>query len=410
MMVNMLLPRGEAQNIESILDSLENASRRPFMDETKAFIAALSSALLADTAAKRFPDIQALGYWTRPSMIERLERDFRAATPQRVVRAARGMVFHMPPANVDTLFVYSWLLSLLAGNSNIIRHSSRRSAQGELLLAILDSLFAAHLSVAESNAIVSYGHEDAITAAISRDCDMRVVWGGDVTVKHIRSIALAPHATDLAFANRFSMAAINAAHYLSLNDAQRRTVAEALFNDIYWFDQMACASPRMLVWIGDGDTTEAADSLWPLLDQVAQDKGYKVEPGAPLGKVSLSYRAAIDLEVSGIRRFDERLSVITLDSFKGFDAFRSETFGGGVVCEINLPELRALAPHINYRDQTLAQFGFTDDTLREFALALKGRGLDRIVPLGRSLDFDAVWDGEDLLFRFTRAVTLKPLV
>lgn len=410
MNVNLLLPGGNVQNIARILEALEDARRPPFADETKAFIAALSSVLLKDAGAKRFPEIQALGFWIRPAMIERLERDFRAATPQRVVRAARGLVFHLPPANVDTLFVYSWLLSLLAGNSNIIRLSSRRSAQGGLLLGILNRLFVDHPAIAGTNAIISYGHEDAITAAISRNCDARAVWGGDRTVAHIRAITLAPHAADLAFADRFSIAAINATHFLSLDDAERYAVAEAAFNDIYWFDQMACASPRLLVWIGEDNQAKAADCFWPLLDRVVQHKGYEVEPGTALSKTGLSYRAAIDLEVSGIRCFDGRLSVITLDSFEGFDAFRTETFGGGVVCEISLSALSALAPHVSCRDQTLAQFGFAGDVLRDFALTLNGRGLDRIVPLGRSLDFDPVWDGDDLLFRFTRAVTLNPLV
>ncbi|MFC6804089.1 acyl-CoA reductase [Deinococcus caeni] len=37
----------------------------------------------------------------------------------------RGLVFHVPPANVDTIFIYSWLMSVLAGNRNVIRLSSR---------------------------------------------------------------------------------------------------------------------------------------------------------------------------------------------------------------------------------------------------------------------------------------------
>ena len=46
--------------------------------------------------------------------------------PLFVIVAANALIaFHVTPANVDTLFVYSWVLSLLVGNANIVRLSSR---------------------------------------------------------------------------------------------------------------------------------------------------------------------------------------------------------------------------------------------------------------------------------------------
>src|SRR5229473_1854189 len=49
----------------------------------------------------------------------------RLLTPGGVRRFPRGLVFHVPPANVDTIFVYSWALSALAGNRNVVRISPR---------------------------------------------------------------------------------------------------------------------------------------------------------------------------------------------------------------------------------------------------------------------------------------------
>ena len=43
----------------------------------------------------------------------------------------RGLVFHVPPANVDTIFVYSWALSALAGNPNVVRISSRSAGAAD---------------------------------------------------------------------------------------------------------------------------------------------------------------------------------------------------------------------------------------------------------------------------------------
>jgi len=37
---------------------------------------------------------------------------------------------------------------------------------------------------------------------------------------------------------------------------------------------------------------------------------------------------------------------------------------------------------------------------------LTNRGIDRIVPIGHSLDFNAIWDGYDLVEQFSRKVTI----
>jgi hypothetical protein len=35
------------------------------------------------------------------------------------------------------------------------------------------------------------------------------------------------------------------------------------------------------------------------------------------------------------------------------------------------------------------------------------KGVDRIVPIGKTMDFDLIWDGYDLIERFTRTIDLK---
>jgi hypothetical protein len=58
------------------------------------------------------------------------------------------------------------------------------------------------------------------------------------------------------------------------------------------------------------------------------------------------------------------------------------------------------------RDQTVTHFGFTAPELTDFARAVAGAGIDRLVPIGEALTFAAVWDGYDLLREFTRVTTL----
>jgi hypothetical protein len=59
------------------------------------------------------------------------------------------------------------------------------------------------------------------------------------------------------------------------------------------------------------------------------------------------------------------------------------------------------------QDQTVSHFGIAPAELRAFAETLAGRGVDRIVPFGSALTFDAIWDGYDLPREFTRLTTLQ---
>ena len=62
---------------------------------------------------------------------------------------------------------------------------------------------------------------------------------------------------------------------------------------------------------------------------------------------------------------------------------------------------------IKRKDQTLSHFGFDHEEVRALARALNGRGIDRIVPIGRALQFHRYWDGYDLLRSFTRTVYVE---
>ena len=157
----------------------------------------------------------------------------------------RGLVFHLPPSNVDTIFIYSWLLSALAGNANIVRMSERATGAALAVCRLFNQIAKdADPLIAHTTAILRYGHEREITAAISALSDVRVIWGGDATVNTIRTIPLPPHATELTFPDRYSLSVLDAAQYCELDQAERQSLATQFYNDMYWFDQMACSSPQ----------------------------------------------------------------------------------------------------------------------------------------------------------------------
>lgn len=373
----------------------------PFDDRATAFLGELSGALLRG-AGRRHPELVALGYFLRPSELTRLASG--VADGADTVRAPRGLVLHVPPANVDTIFVYSWALSLLAGNANVVRLSERTegAAADALLAAVAASVAAADPVIAQGQRIVSYGHDDAVTAALSARCDMRVLWGGDAAVDRLRRFPLPPRARELTFPDRFSMAAVGAHEYLAMDDGEREQVAVGLFNDAYWFDQAACASPRLVVIVGTDD--EAATCRRDLFDRLAaviDGRGYRVDTSMAVEKRTAAAALALDGLVDAVDWRSNELVVLD-----GHGPVGRRHGGAGAFQVRVVRTLADVVPFVGRREQTLAHAGLAADELRSLARALNGCGIDRIVPIGQALSFGVVWDGEHLLDAFSRRVSL----
>jgi hypothetical protein len=109
----------------------------PFNDSIVEAVADLSRRIFLAGEARAYPELIALAYWMRRAEVVRLLEQFRALQSAERTLVRRGLVFHLPPRNVDTMFVYSWLLSALTGNRNVIRLPPERSASTEVLLRLL---------------------------------------------------------------------------------------------------------------------------------------------------------------------------------------------------------------------------------------------------------------------------------
>jgi hypothetical protein len=405
MNIRRLAPAAGLTELTGILAGLRSApALQPFSPGICDLAARLSRALFTDPRTRRLPDLQALAFQLRPAAIKALEESFRVTAGRHLLQP-RGLVFHLAPANVETMFVYSWLFAALMGNRNLVRISDRASDTSLLLCGIFDGVLAdAPDSVSRSAAIVQYGHEDAITAAISEACDVRVVWGGDATVRAIRAVPLAPRATELVFADRYSLAIILASAYQRLTATERSALAGQFFNDTFWFDQAACSSPRLVIWYGDPKASAlAAAAFFAELEAVVEKRGYAVDDGMRLERFTFGCRAALDGPVAELDRHHGNFETLTL---RELTPFCREHCGGGLLYQFHTQTLETLAGFIDRRDQTLSYFGFEDEDLDTLAQTVSARGIDRIVPIGRALDFDRYWDGYDLFLEFSRHVTV----
>jgi hypothetical protein len=258
--------------------------------------------------------------------------------------------------------------------------------------------------LSRSNRFVTYEHDAELTSAISAWCSHRVIWGGNVTVAALRPLPLNPHASERVFGSKFSYGVFASAPYLAASDEQRTKLAGAFFNDLFWFDQMACSSPHVLFWVGASRSFEPAVAAFEAgLEAEAARRRFVPPISSAVQRRSFAFGLAADADV--------RVS-LAHSAFLGARVLRAEglgreTCGGGFLRHYRLDRLDELAEYAEEGDQTVTHFGFEETDLRRVALRLGERGVDRIVPVGDALAFDPVWDGFDLIDDFTRRVRVK---
>jgi hypothetical protein len=368
------------------------------------FLAELSRRLLADHTNRRFPDVVAFAFWCRKAALESLAQKYR----DRGLRVGLGPVFHLAPSNVPINFAYSLAFGLLAGNTNIVRLPSRHSDQVDIIVSALTRLLddTRHAGLAGTIHLLRYDHNDHITGYWLANTLGRVIWGGDETIAHMRSLPTHPRSRELAFPDRYSLCAMRADALLALNPGQTIELATRLVNDVILMDQNACSSPHLVAWVGDRATVDRARAaFWPLVEQIAADR-YALEPIQAMDKLVGLCREIIESEnIEALYLPHPSLSRVVLSSMADDPCKQRVHFG--TLHEAFLESLNAMARVIDPRFQTLAYFGFTTKELEGFVRNCHLQGIDRIVPIGQAHQMDFVWDGHELLTALSRVVDIR---
>jgi len=403
--VQSLIPR-EHVEVAELIQGIQHAKRlRPFSNQLVELCGYFAAALASDPEARVYPELVALAFWMRKAEIKALERGFAELETQELIRVPRGLVFHIPPANVDVMFVYSWFFSLLCGNRNVVRLSHTRARSTDILIRTLGDVMAqcAPTEIRDGNRFIEYGHEEEINSALSDACDARVIWGGDRTIVAFRRYETPPRAVDLVFADRFSLSLLRAEAVLGLDEAGIDRLAEEFYNDAFWYHQLACSSPRLVLWYGKERQCRAAgDRLFSKLATVVAAKGYVLPPAARMSRFAFECEAAIARPVAGRRDYGNAFTTIRLASLEGFDRHHC---GAGLFFEYYTDSLPGLSSFWSSKDQTIDHFGFSATELRDAVMAWNG-GIDRMVPIGQALRFSRYWDGMDLLVELTRCINV----
>ncbi len=372
----------------------------PFSDNSIDFLDELSIVLRQSPESKIYPDLMAFSFWCRKENLNIMKRKLN----NNHQRLGRGLAFHISPSNVPLNFGYSFIFGLLSGNSNIIKVPSDEFPQAEFFYNTLNDLLKKKkfTSLFDNTAFVKYDKKSDITEYFSSICDVRVIWGGDLTIKNVQEYQTPVRCIDLTFSDRYSLCLINMDKLSALTTTELNKVVKLFYNDIFLMDQNACSSPHIIIWLG-AKKKNSKNKFWKLLEKCAKNN-YTIESITTMDKYTRLCKTAIEINVPiDFKNYDNYVYRISLKEIpSNIDQFRGNC---GFIFEYGISDLDEIRHIINKKYQTMTYFGVDKLLLVEFVIKNKLNGIDRIVPVGKALDIDLIWDGYDIINSMSRIIT-----
>ncbi|OOB80298.1 MAG: hypothetical protein BEN19_05740 [Epulopiscium sp. Nuni2H_MBin003] len=363
----------------------------PFYAEVCDFLDKLSNILMKNNG--QYPDIITFAFFCRKSNINKLKNQYDVTN-----RLGVGLAFHIAPSNVAINFAYSLVSALLAGNASIIKVSSKEFEQTDLIIKALMQI--KNHKIASYITIIKYDSNNIeVTKYLSEICDARIIWGGDETIKKIRQHKLAPRAFDITFANRYSIAIFEA--NAVLNDVDK--ICNNFYNDTYLYNQTACTSPQLIYWLGtENQIILAKQKFWETFHKYVAYR-YKLEDVMVIDKYINTCKSAIELENILVEpQTDNYIVRVRLDKLDTQDI----QFAGGGFFEYTSNNLDDLSEFITKKCQTIGYVGTIENDILSMVQSNGLKGIDRIVPIGKTMDFALVWDGIDLILQMSRKISV----
>ena len=374
-------------------------AKTPFDGTVVDFLNDVSKELMRNKATRDHSDIAAFAFWIRKASVKKLEERF--ASKDDALHLGRGIAFHVAPSNVPVIFAYSLAAGVLMGNSNIVRLPSKEFPQLGILLDAFNKVLERTPEMAPYILCVRYGRDKEINDLFSSAADVRVIWGGDQTIAELRKSPLPPRSGEITFADRYSLAVIDSDSYLAIENKVR--IAEDFYNDTFFSDQNACTSPRIVVWTGDR-IEEAKKVFWDAEHELAEKK-YEFQPIQGVNKLIKSCLiAAAEPDVKVEEHRDNLIVRVKVPEITEYLMDYREN--SGYFYEYDCGNILDLIPLCNdKRCQTIAYLGDKNVVLPLIKAGVKG--IDRVVPMGKTMDFDLIWDGCNLPALLSRTIMLS---
>ncbi len=376
---------------------------KPFDDIVCDFFDILSKNIFKDKSMSDYPDIISIAFWFRKKNILKLQKVFNDGE----FKSALGKVFHITPNNVPINFAYSLFFGLITGNSNIVKVPFKNYPQVEYLCKKMNIL----LKLSKFNIlkdminIIRYENNDDITSEISNQCNARIIWGGDNTIKKIKSIDSPVKCVDIAFPDRYSFSIINLETLKNLNSEDFKKKVEKFYIDNYTFDQNACNSSHLVFWLGKKINQNIIEKFWIQLN-ILVNKKVKYPDIISTEKYNKICTDLINFSnIQRLKKYSKNLHVVTLNKL----IINNEKQRGqwGYFYQYLSKDLNILPKIITNKYQTLIYYGFEKIFLKNFLINNQIKGVDRVIPMGRSMEMSHLWDGYNLLNSLTRIIDIK---
>ncbi|MAW84786.1 MAG: acyl-CoA reductase [Crocinitomicaceae bacterium] len=377
-------------------------SQEPFSDDSIDFLEIISKILLCNIKTKLYPDVATFAFYCRKANILKLKEEY---VHEDTLRLGRGVIFHIAPSNVPINFAYSLLCGILSGNTNIVRVPSKNFEQIEIIINAIKTISkqVKYEKFSKRIVLVRYDRDNKATNYFSSFCDVRLIWGGDQTIKEIRKNDLPPRSFDITFADRYSLCAINADVYIK--EEKKDKITQAFYNDTYLFDQNACTAPHLIIWLGDKKNVKKCKKIfWTKLHNLALQK-YEIQAIISVDKLTTLYTHSIKSKnIKKQNSTDNLIWRIELKELaKDIDEYRCTS---GYFNEFHAKSILEISKVVNRKYQTLAYYGIDENKLVDFIKESKPSGIDRIVPIGKTLDFSLTWDGYNLIEILSRKINI----
>jgi hypothetical protein len=374
---------------------------QPFSDLVCNFLESFSNELNSKNVFKDYPELKSLSFWCRKKNILNLKEKFFL----KKNRLGLGLLLHIAPSNVPINFVYSLIFGLLTGNSNIVKVPSKNFMQISIICEIIKKILKQKKNILKKKiTIVQYSNNDDYTKKISSECNARVIWGGDKTINSIRQFRINEKTLDVTFPDRYSFCILSSTSINKLNKFDLKILINKFYNDTYYVDQNACSSPHLILWTGK-NKTKAKKIFWEALFEYLK-KNYKLKDSATIEKyTTLCDHTTKIKEIKNISNYENLIYKIELKKIdKRIDEFRGKW---GLFFEHDLKNLNDIKNIVNTKYQTLTYFGLDKKLLYNIVIQNGLKGINRIVPIGNSLNIGLDWDGYDIVNILTRGIELQ---
>ena len=323
-----------------------------FDDRIINFLNSLSKNIMSEKKSRLFPDLFSFGFWCRKENMNKLKNSYNSQN----LMFGRGIAFHVCPSNVPMNFAYSLVFGLLSGNDNIIRLPSRNFDQSELLIKIIKKILKKKIFkfIVKKICLISYDKSDQISQIISEFSNVRLIWGGDETIKKFKKFDTNPRSIDLYFSNRYSISVISTDKLKYNKDNNLLKIANNFYNDAFTMDQLGCSSPQAIFFVGK--TNSNIKKFWKILQDITNNK-YIADYSVANKKFALMSENIIKNKINVKASYDKfNLIRLKINNLKhNIEDFQN---GFGTFFEINIKNLESLKKIISNRYQTLSYYGF----------------------------------------------------